>query len=101
MEDKEMPTLKAAGEVCTGKLRIPSEKEQAILAAMRASKERVRALKRRLAALSSSRAPEAREERARIEQELTQRREEWQRLEAQRDEATRERMVLLGHEEAT
>lgn len=84
---------------CPGKIEIPTPKEQEALEAMRAIKNEGKALELRIAALQAER-PEGWEG---VLEDLQQRRDvlrtAWKDWEARREEAARERMVLLGHED--
>jgi len=81
------------------KVEVPTQDEVDALNAMRALKERVRGLKKRVSEISLSQAGRDVEERTRLEQEILRLKSEWDALEQRRKEAARERMVLLGHEE--
>ena len=69
---------------------LPTEDEMVALNAMRAIKDRVRDLKKRIAGGLGS-VPE-------LEREMTQLKAEWNEWEKKRKEAARERMIILGHE---
>ena len=83
---------------CPGKIEIPTEEERAALGAMKAIKERVRDVKKRLRALKVSGRNESEEERIELEKELAQMKIDWNRWEEKRRKAAKERMILLGHE---
>ncbi|MBL6968563.1 MAG: hypothetical protein ISR62_09105 [Desulfobacteraceae bacterium] len=84
---------------CPGKIEVPTEKETEALAAMKSIKERVRALKKRLAVLEASGRDEDADEILTVEKELAQLKTDWERWEEKRKFAAKQRMILLGHEE--
>lgn len=86
-------------EVCPGKIKVPTEKEREALVAMKSIKERVREIKSRLASLKDSSNDEGGQEALSLNEELSRLKVEWEKWEKRRDEAQRERMILLGHEE--
>ncbi|MFC1579913.1 hypothetical protein ACFL4N_03265 [Thermodesulfobacteriota bacterium] len=86
-------------ETSCKQVKVPTEDEVEALNAMRVVKERVRSVKDRISRLSAPREASEIEERSRLEKEIAQLKSEWDRLEERRNEAARERMVLLGHEE--
>jgi len=75
--------------VCSPKIYVSNE-EAALLAAMRGLRERSLALRREL----RGSAPEG---RARIEAEIDDLRDEWKALAKRREEAFRQKMIMLGH----
>ena len=70
------------------------------LNAMRAIKERVRDLKNRLSEVSSSHKDEDRTEALELEKKMEALKAQWNEWEEKRKKAAKERMILLGHEEA-
>lgn len=82
---------------CCKKLDVPSEDEVVALNAMRAIKDRVRDLKKRLSEISESGGDE--NEILKLEKELAGLKAQWNAWEEKREKAARERMILLGHEE--
>jgi septal ring factor EnvC (AmiA/AmiB activator) len=86
-------------ETTCKQVEVPTEDEVEVLNAMRALKERVRSVKGRIAELSNPRDAAESEERSRLEKEMATLKTEWDKLDEQRTEAARVRMVLLGHEE--
>ncbi len=86
-------------ETTCKQVEVPTEDEVEALNAMREVKERVRSIKERISKLSDSRDALDMEERSRLEKEMVRLKSEWVNLEKRRNEAARERMVLLGHEE--
>jgi hypothetical protein len=65
---------------------------------MRAIKERVRDLKKRLSEVSSSHKEEDRAEALELEKKLEALKAQWNEWEEKRKRAAKERMILLGHE---
>ncbi len=96
----------AAGEMsglenvntCTGKMEVPTPREREALAAMKATKERVREIKKRLNELKALKDDALAEEIPVLEGELALLKQEWDAWETKREAAARERMILLGHE---
>ncbi len=80
-------------------VEVPSREEIAALNEMRTIKDSVRDLRKRLSNLSFSEESGDREEVERIERKMRQLKKEWKLWEKKREEAARERMILLGHEE--
>jgi FtsZ-binding cell division protein ZapB len=97
MSGEDSPERMLPSAPCEGAVEIPTRREQKALNKLKAIKTRVRELKRargeRGAALADQRQDA-------IERELNHLKEEWNRWEDERKEAARERMILLGHEEA-
>lgn len=89
-DDIENPT--ECNKSCKGS-EVPAEDELVALNAMRAIKDRVRDLKKRI---------DGNAERMRdLEREMAQLKAEWNEWEKKRKEAARKRMILLGHEEVS
>ena len=97
---------------CWGNYVPLTRDEEAILARMREVKAEVAAVKKRLKEIESQRGfqiPEDVQDRDRVSEDqaiwlehthiISTLREEWQRLDVQRQEAARFRMKILGHEE--
>jgi len=81
---------------CAGTVEVPTKREQQALNELRSIKARVRDLK-----LARGKNGEISADRSRaIDGELNHLKQEWNRWEQERKEAARERMILLGHEEA-
>jgi len=83
---------------CQGKLEVPTEQEKEALDAMKSIKESVRALKKRLTALKASGRDETTGEILELEKELAHLKVDWDKWEQKRQNAAKERMILLGHE---
>lgn len=86
-------------ETSCKQVEVPTADEVEVLNAMREVKERARSIKGQISKLSAAREASEMEERSRLEKEMARLKSEWDRLEERRNEAARERMVLLGHEE--
>lgn len=84
-------------EKSCAKVEVPTKEEVTALSAMREIKDRVRALKKRRAELSSHKQGEA-DELSAIEREMAQLKMRWEKWEEKRKRAAKERMILLGHE---
>ena len=79
---------------CCKPMDIPTDDEVKALNALKSIKEKVRDLKKKLAEM-----PDGSDEKNAIENRLEQLKHEWEEWEEKRKEATRIRMILLGHEE--
>ena len=95
--DGEMSGLENVN-TCTGKIEIPTPREREALTIMKATKERVREIKKRLNELKALKNDAHVEEIPTLEGELAQLKQKWDAWEVKREAAARERMVLLGHE---
>ena len=78
-------------------LSVPTDKERIALNAMRRIKDRVRVIKKRLSEMALSDSNHGSEERLNLETEMTKLKGEWEEWEKKREEAEKERMILLGH----
>jgi len=83
---------------CSGKMEVPTPRESEALAAMKAIKERVREIKKRLDELSALKDDVHAEEIVPLEGEIARLKQEWDSWETKREAAAKERMILLGHE---
>jgi hypothetical protein len=101
MTNKKTESISEQVDSCCKKLEVPSEDEVVALSAMRAIKERVRELKKRLSELSSSQKDEDKEEALELEKKIEELRAQWNEWEEKRKKAAKERMILLGHEEVS
>jgi hypothetical protein len=99
MKGGDVPGRTTACQNVCGNIQVPTDEELVALNAMRAIKERVRTLKRRIAAIHESGHGEHGEELPEMEKEMARLREEWREWEEERRKAAKERMILLGHEE--
>ncbi|MBW1730127.1 MAG: hypothetical protein JRH08_01930 [Deltaproteobacteria bacterium] len=84
---------------CPGHIQIPTEKEQEALEAMRKIKEQVREKKALLKEMRVSQTVENEQRILWLESELKVLKGQWDQWKKKREEAARERMILLGHEE--
>ncbi len=85
-------------QVCPGQIEVPTERERAALAEMRAIKERVRVLKGSLDSIQEKGGDRSHMVKE-IETTLASLKAEWERWEEERNAAAQERMRLLGHDE--
>lgn len=93
------PTVAAESKPSCGKgIEVPSERERKALASLKSIKERVRVLKKRLSSLSASGTDENTGEILDLKEQLASLKSEWDRWEVEKQDAARERMILLGHE---
>jgi hypothetical protein len=99
MRNKKIEETSAEIDSCCKKLEVPSEDEVVALNAMRAIKERVRDLKKRLSEISSSNKGEDKAEALELEEKMQALKAQWNEWEEERKKAAKERMILLGHEE--
>ena len=93
MEDRD-----TCSHHCKG-IEVPTDDEVAVLNAMRALKDRVKGLKKKISEIRSSGNGHQGEELSGLENMLAQLKVEWNGLDKKREEAARERMIILGHEE--
>jgi chromosome segregation ATPase len=98
MRNKKVKETSAEVDSCCKKLEVPSEDEVVALNAMRAIKERVRDLKKRLSEISSSHKGEDKAEAQELEKRMQALKAQWNDWEEKRKKAAKERMILLGHE---
>jgi hypothetical protein len=101
MTNKRTKGTSTEVDSCCKKLEIPSEEEVVALNAMRAIKERVRELKKRLSEVSSSNKEEDRAEALELEKKMEALKAQWNEWEEKRKRAAKERMILLGHDEVS
>jgi DNA repair exonuclease SbcCD ATPase subunit len=92
-EDRFLPVLDDGlddpAPVCSPKIYVSNE-EAALLAGMRRLRDRSLELRRQLKDSKSV-------DRARLETELRELREQWRALAERREEAFRQKMIMLGH----
>jgi len=81
------------------KIDVPTEEELCALNELRCIKERVRELKKKISDLSAGLMPGTRDDLMVLEKEMADLKEEWLSWEDKRQQAARERMVILGHEQ--
>ena len=92
---------KKPGENCSEKvcqpIKVPTDDEVTALNALRAIKDRVREIKKIISELSDEKIDEQKDQKSKLQDEMERLNEEWKAWEKRREEATRERMILLGH----
>jgi len=81
------------------KIDVPTEEEVNALNELRCIKERVRELKKKISDLSAGLVAGTREDLMDLEKEMADLKEEWLAWEEKRQQAAKERMIILGHEE--
>jgi hypothetical protein len=84
---------------CRGEVEVPTELELRALNALRAIKNRVREIKKRITDLSKNHGQEKGEEIKHLQLQLAELKEDWNLWDEKRKEAARIRMIMLGHEE--
>ena len=99
LSDVSFHMLEDTERTCSGQLEVPTPREQKALAAMRTIKEAVKPLKERLASLQEPGQGEG-DEAVNVKAELARLKMDWDRWESERKAAAKERMIILGHEEA-
>jgi hypothetical protein len=80
------------------KIDVPTDEEVCALNELRGIKERVRELKKKISALSAGLVAGTRGDLMILEKEMADLKEEWVSWEEKRQQAARERMIILGHE---
>jgi hypothetical protein len=92
-DDRYLPVLDDSHDepapVCSPKIYVSNE-EAALLAAMRRLRERSLGLRREIKEMETG-------ERGNLEAELHELRGEWRALAERREEAFRQKMIMLGH----
>jgi len=81
------------------KIDVPTDEEVCALNELRCIKERVREMKKKISDLSAGLVPGSRDDLLILEKELADLKEAWLTWEERRQQAARERMILLGHEQ--
>ena len=82
------------------KIEVPTEEEVTALNQLRSIKDRVRNLKKKISDLSAGLVEGAtRDDLVLLENQMADLKEEWLVWEEKRQQAARERMFILGHEE--
>ena len=97
--DKNLKGKTDCAQSCK-KIDVPTEEEVRALNELRCIKERVRELKKKISDLSAGVMGGTRDDLMILEKEMAELKEEWLSWEEKRQQAARERMVILGHEEA-
>ena len=92
-DERSLPVLDDSqsdpAPVCSPKIYVSNE-EAALLAAMRGLRERSLELRRELKGVKTG-------DRARLETEIDELRVQWKTLAKRREEAFRQKMIMLGH----
>ena len=88
----------ACGHSCK-KIDVPTEEEVGALNELRCIKERVRELKKKISELSAGLVAGTREDLIQLEEQMEDLKQEWLTWEERRQQAARERMIILGHEQ--
>jgi hypothetical protein len=81
------------------KLDVPTDDEVCALNELRCIKERVRELKKRISDLSAGLVAGTRDDLMMLEEQMEDLKEEWLSWEERRQQAAKERMIILGHEQ--
>ena len=81
------------------KIDVPTEEEVCALNELRCIKERVRELKKKISDLSAGVMAGTRDDLMILEKQMEDLKEEWLSWEEKRQQAARERMIILGHEQ--
>lgn len=81
------------------KIEVPTEEEVNCLNELRCIKERVRELKKKISDLSAGLVGGTRDDLMDLEKQMEDLKEEWLAWEEKRQQAARERMIILGHEQ--
>ncbi|MFC1868288.1 hypothetical protein ACFL0H_09165 [Thermodesulfobacteriota bacterium] len=79
--------------------KVPTDDELKALNALKAIKERVREIKKRFSEMSSTLKDGDTQVVGELEREMARLKMEWKEWEKRKEDAIRERMILLGHEE--
>jgi hypothetical protein len=80
------------------KIDMPTEQEVCARNELRCIKERVRELKKKMSDLSAGPVGRSQDDLMDLEKEMADLKEEWLSWEEKRQQAARERMIILGHE---
>jgi hypothetical protein len=81
------------------KIDVPTDEEVCALNELRCIKERMRDLKKKISDLSAGLVAGTRDDLLILEKEMADLKEEWLSWEEKRQQAARERMIILGHVE--
>jgi hypothetical protein len=96
---KNHPEVKTACVHSCKKIDVPTDEEVGALNQLRCIKERVRELKKKISDLSAGLISGTQGDLMILEKEMADLKEEWLSWEEKRQQATRERMTILGHEQ--
>lgn len=81
------------------KIDVPTDEEVCALDELRSIKERVRELKKKISDLSAGLVAGTRDDLMILERQMEDLKEEWLSWEEKRQQAAKERMIILGHEQ--
>lgn len=81
------------------KIDVPTDEEVCALTELRSIKERVRELKKKISDLSAGLVAGTRDDLMILERQMEDLKEEWLSWEEKRQQAAKERMIILGHEQ--
>lgn len=81
------------------KIDVPTDEEVCALNELRCIKERVRELKKKISDLSAGLMAGTRDDLMILERQMEDLKEEWLSWEEKRQQAAKERMIILGHEQ--
>lgn len=87
----------ACAQTCK-KIDVPTEEEVCALNELRCIKEKVRDLKKKISDLSAGLVAGTRDDLMILENEMADLKDQWLSWEEKRQQAARERMIILGHE---
>ena len=99
MKEKDSSKDNLPSAACPGQIEIPTPRERESLDRMRALKEDVREVKKRLRDLKSSWNKDDSGKISALEEDIRRLKTEWERWEKRWKEAVQERMIYLGHDE--
>ncbi len=81
------------------KIDVPTDEEVCALNELRCIKERMRDLKKKISDLSAGLVAGTRDDLMILEKQMEDLKEEWLSWEEKRQQAAKERMIILGHEQ--
>jgi hypothetical protein len=93
------PEVKTACVHSCKKIEVPTDEEVCALNELRCIKEEVRDLKKRISDLSAGLVAGTRDDLMILERQMEDLKEEWLSWEEKRQQAAKERMIILGHEQ--
>lgn len=93
------PETKSACVQSCKQIDVPTDDEVCALNELRCIKERVREMKKKISDLSAGLVAGTRDDLVILEKEMADLKEEWLSWEEKRQQAAKERMILLGHEQ--
>ena len=96
--DNNMEGKSACVHSCK-KIDVPTDEEVCALNELRCIKERMRDLKKKISDLSAGLVAGTRDDLMILEKQMEDLKEEWLSWEEKRQQAAKERMIILGHEQ--